>query len=115
MNIYKVVRYFFGAISFFFFYLGEIILANVRVAGDILTPSYRMKPAIIAIPMDVETDIEIIALNNLITMTPGTLSLDVSPDRKMIYVHAMYVEDVEALKHEIKEAFEKRILEMSRS
>ena len=114
MRLFTFVRTFFGVISFFFFYLGEIILANVQVAIDILTPKHRMKPAILAIPLDVTSDIQLLAINNLITMTPGTLSLDISPDRKTLYVHAMYVDDTEATKREIKEAFEKRILEMSR-
>lgn len=114
MNIYSIVRTFFGLISFFFFYAGEIILSNVRVAHDILTPRHRMKPAIFALPVDVESDIQLLALSNLITMTPGTLSLDISPDRKIIYVHAMYVDDIAQAKKEIKEGFEKRILEMSR-
>lgn len=114
MNIYSIVRAFFGSISFFFFYLGEILLANIRVAHDILTPKNRMKPAIVAVPIDVESDLQLLALNNLITMTPGTLSLDISPDRKIIYVHAMYVDDMAKVRKEIKEGFEKRILEMSR-
>ena len=113
MRLYKIVRAFFGSLSFFFFYLGEIILANIEIAHDILTPMHRMKPAILAIPLEVESDIQLLAFSNLITMTPGTLSLDISPDKKTIYVHAMYVDDVEAAKKEIKDAFEKRILEMS--
>lgn len=114
MKLFILVRTFFGLISFFFFYLGEIILANVQVAVDILTPKHRMRPAILALPVDVQTDIQLMALNNLITMTPGTLSLDISPDRKMIYVHAMYVDDIEQVKKVLKESFENRILEMSR-
>lgn len=114
MKLFKIVRTFFGVISFFFFYLGEIILANVQIAQDILTPKHRMKPAILAIPLEVTSDIQLLAFSNLITMTPGTLSLEISPDRKTIYVHAMYVDDVDAAKKEIKDAFEKRILEMSR-
>ncbi len=114
MNIYTVVRTFFGLISFFFFYLGEIILANIRVANDILTPRHRMRPAILALPVEVKTDLQLMVLNNLITMTPGTLSLDISPDRKTIYVHAMYVDDVDHVKQVLKESFEHRILEMTR-
>ena len=114
MKLFTIVRTFFGLISFFFFYLGEIILANVQVATDILTPKHRMRPAILALPVDVQTDIQLMALNNLITMTPGTLSLDISPDRKIIYVHAMYVDDLDQIKKVLKESFENRILEMSR-
>ena len=72
-----------------------------------------MRPAILAIPLDVKSDIQLLAFNNLVTMTPGTLSLDISPDRKILYVHAMYVDDIEEVKKEIKTSLENRILEMS--
>jgi multicomponent Na+:H+ antiporter subunit E len=68
----------------------------------------------VAIPLDVETDVEITLLANLITLTPGTLSMDISDDRKVLYVHAMYVDDPEALRAEIKNGFERRVLEMLR-
>ena len=74
MNLFTIVRTFFGVISFFFFYLGEIILANVHVAYDILTPKHRMQPAILAIPLDVTSDIQLLALNNLITMTTSEIA-----------------------------------------
>jgi multicomponent Na+:H+ antiporter subunit E len=108
------IRRLFGLISFVFFYVGELIIANFVVAQDILTPRHRMKPAILAVPLDVSSDMQILTLSNLIAMTPGTLSLDLSADRTMIYVHAMYVDDLEQSKKEIKEALEKRILELSK-
>ena len=114
MKYLLLIRRFFGIISFIFFYIGELIIANIIVAYDILTPRHRMKPAILAVPLEVTGDLQILSLSNLIAMTPGTMSLDVSPDRKAIYVHAMYVDDVEQSKKEIKEALEKRILELSK-
>lgn len=113
MRLFSIVKTFLRLIGFFFFYLGEIIIANIMVAQDILTPQHRMKPAILAIPLDVETDMQLIVLNNLITMTPGTISLDISPDRKTIYVHAMYVDDIDKVKRDIKRGIENRILELS--
>ena len=114
MNIvFTIIRRIFRIASFIIFYLGELILANIRVAADILTPKLRINPSILAVDMDVKSDIEVLALNNLITMTPGTLSMDVSEDRKTVYVHHMYVDDPEVCKQEIKEGFEKRILEIS--
>jgi len=100
--------------SFILFFLSEIIKANVRVAFDVLTIRHYMKPAIIAIPLDVETELEITLLANLITLTPGTLSLDVSDDRKVLYVHAMYVDDPDDFRKSIKEELEKRLLEVIR-
>lgn len=113
MPLLTIIKFFFRLTGFFFFYLGEIILANIVVAADILTPKHRMKPAILAIPLEIETDLQLIALNNLVTMTPGTLSLDISPDKKTIYVHAMYVDDLDKVKKEIKRGLEYRILELT--
>ena len=73
-----------------------------------------MKPGVIGIPIEAKTDLEITVLANLITMTPGTLSLDISPDRKTLYVHAMYIHDPEELRRDIKENFEPRVLALLR-
>lgn len=101
-------------IRFLGFYLWELFLANLRVAYDVITPPFYMRPGIIAIPLDVETDAEISLLANLITLTPGTLSLDVSDDRKVLYIHAMYVDDPDTLRREIKQGLERRVLEVCR-
>ncbi len=101
-------------VRFILFFLWELILANLRVAHDVLTPQHYMRPGVIAIPLDAKTDEEINLLANLISLTPGTLSLDVSADRKVLYIHAMYIDDIEKLKKEIKDGFEERLLEVIR-
>jgi multicomponent Na+:H+ antiporter subunit E len=73
-----------------------------------------MRPGVVAVPLDARTDAEITLLANLITLTPGTLSLDVSADRSFLYVHAMYVDDVNDVKRQIKDGFERRLLEVMR-
>jgi multicomponent Na+:H+ antiporter subunit E len=102
------------SIRFVGFFLWELLKANLRVTYDVLTPRHHMRPGVIAIPLSVHTDEEITLLANLITLTPGTLSLDVSADRRVLYVHAMYVENVEQFRREIKEGFEKRLQEVWR-
>lgn len=102
------------AVMFVLFFLWELSRANLKVAFDVLTPRHRMVPGVIAIPLDARTDAEITLLANLITLTPGTLSLDVSTDRRVLYVHAMYIDDVDALKREIKQGLERRVLELLR-
>jgi multicomponent Na+:H+ antiporter subunit E len=104
----------FQVISFLGFFLWELFKANLRVAYDIVTPRHHMKPGVVAIPLDLTTDEEITVLANLITLTPGTLSLDVSVDRRTLYVHAMYVDDLEAFRREIKDGFERRVMELMR-
>ena len=101
-------------IGFIGFYLWELIIANLRVAYEVMTPGYRIRPGVIAIPLDARTDMEIAMLANLITLTPGTLSLDVSTDRRVLYIHALYVDDIEAVRRNIKEGMERRVLEVLR-
>ncbi len=101
-------------LSFVAYYIKEVLLSNFVVARDVLTPTHYMKPGIVAIPLRAETDFEITLLANLITMTPGTLSLDISDDRKTLYVHAMYVHDIDALRSEITDNLERLVLEIVR-
>ncbi len=101
-------------IFFIFFFLFELIKANLQVAFDVITPKFYMKPGIVKVPLDAETNLEITLLANLITLTPGTLSLDVSDDRKVLYVHAMYINDREKFIKSIKNGFERRLLEILR-
>jgi multicomponent Na+:H+ antiporter subunit E len=95
-------------------FLWEILLANLRVAYDVLTPRHRMRPGVIAVPLDARSDAEITLLANLITLTPGSLCLDVSGDRQTLYIHAMYIEDIPTVRRKVKASFERRILEVMR-
>ena len=101
-------------LGFIGYYLWELVKSNAIIAYDVLTPTHHMKPGVIGIPIEAKTDLEITALANLITMTPGTLSLYISPDRKTLYVHAMYIHDPEELRRDIKENFEPRVLALLR-
>jgi multicomponent Na+:H+ antiporter subunit E len=97
------------------FFVWELILANLRLAYDVLTPGYHLRPGVVAIPLDARTDMEITLLANMITLTPGSFSLDVSADRRVLYVHAMYLdEDIDEFRRKIKNGFERRILEVLR-
>jgi multicomponent Na+:H+ antiporter subunit E len=97
------------------FYLWQLFLANLRLAYDVITPRHHMRPGVIAVPLDVRTDAEITLLANLITLTPGTLSLDLSPDRRVLYVHAIYTDgDIDQARRQIKEGLERRVLEVLR-
>jgi multicomponent Na+:H+ antiporter subunit E len=101
-------------VAFIGFYIWELIMSNVRVAIDVVTPRHRAQPGVVAVPLEAETDAEITILANLITMTPGSLTIDVSDDRKVLYVHGMFVEDPDAFRRRLKNSFERRVLEMLR-
>ncbi len=94
------------------YFLWELLRANLRLALDVATPRYHMKPGIIAVPLDATEDSEILLLSMLINTTPGSVALDVSPDRRFLYVHVMYMTTPDAARHEIKAGFERRVLEV---
>jgi multicomponent Na+:H+ antiporter subunit E len=101
----------FGLTLFFF---RELFVSSVRVAIDVLRPSLTMTPALIAVPLDLTNDAAITLLANMVSLTPGTLSIDVAEDRSCLYVHAMYGDDPEAVRRSIKHDFERRIHEVFR-
>jgi multicomponent Na+:H+ antiporter subunit E len=96
------------------YFLWELLLSNFRVARDVITPRLRMRPGIVAIPLDLTSDAEITWLANLVTLTPGTISIDVSHDRRVLYIHAMDIDDAEQLRQAIKSGFERRVMEVWR-
>jgi multicomponent Na+:H+ antiporter subunit E len=97
-------------VSFVFYFLYELLKANIQVAYDVITPRFFMKPGIIKIPLSAQTDLEISLLANMISLTPGSLSLDVSDDKKVLYVHGMYISNKEKYISHIKTGFERRLL-----
>jgi multicomponent Na+:H+ antiporter subunit E len=96
------------------FFLKELVVANLKVAATVLFPHGRLRPAIVAVPLRLDRDAEVSLLANLITLTPGTLSLDVSPDGRTLYVHTIAVAAADDLRRAIREGFERRILETFR-
>ncbi len=104
----RVVR----SVLFIFYYLKELILSSLYVAYDIITPKDLMKPGIVEVPVDLKSDTAIIAFANLISMTPGSLTMDMSADKKKIYVHAMYLHDKEEFIRKMKGELEKKIAEI---
>lgn len=101
-------------INFLFFFLYELLLANLEVAYDLITPRYYMKPGIIKFPLSAKTDLEITLLSNFISLTPGTMILDVSDDKKVLYIHVMYVKDREKFVQRVRDGFERRLLNILR-
>ena len=104
------MKRFFALIEFALFYLKEIILSNGRVAHDVLTPNLHMTPKLVHIRVEQElTDWQCTILANLITMTPGTLSIDIADDHKTLFIHSMFNDCEESLTKEINENYVRRI------
>lgn len=102
-------------LRFILFFTKELFAANLKIAYDIITPHYHLQPTVLAYPLSVRTDLEITLLANLLGLTPGTISIDVSDDRSTLYVHTLYLKhgDVQQLKQYIKDGYEKRISELT--
>lgn len=92
----------------------ELLISNLKVLWDVITPRHISRPGIIALPLDARTDAEIMLVANLISLTPGTLSLDLSEDRRLLYIHVMFLDDIERTRREIKQGLERRVLEVMR-
>jgi multicomponent Na+:H+ antiporter subunit E len=97
---------------FVLFFMKESVVSALRVAHDVLTPRARMRPGVIGVPLDDLSDAAITLLANLVTLTPGSLTLDVSRDRKTLFVHVMFLHDVERTRRHLKEEFERRVKEV---
>jgi len=100
-------------IRFLFYFLWEMFIANLRVARDVLRPGpLRMQPRVIAIPLDRKHDVAVTLLGNVMSLTPGTLTLDVAEDRGMLFIHAMHSPDREETLQQIKDGFERIVFSL---
>lgn len=89
----------------------ELVVSSLEVIWDVLTPTHKARPDIIEMPLDVKTDAGILLVTNLISLTPGTLSLDVSEDRKTLLVHAMFADDPDEVRRALKEGMERWVID----
>jgi multicomponent Na+:H+ antiporter subunit E len=91
----------------------SLIAASLEVAWDVLTPRSRLQPGIVALPMASRTPAEMTLMANLVSLTPGTLSVTVNKDPAVLYVHGMYAENADTFRHELS-MFERRMLAATR-
>lgn len=100
------------SLAFLALVLGDVIVANLQVARAVLGPVRRLQPGFATVPLDLQDDRAIVVLAHTVTLTPGTLSVDVAPDRRSLVVHALHMPDPEAAVREIKERYERRVREI---
>lgn len=94
------------------YFLMDLLRANFRLAATILSPHMKLRPAVVSVPLELKTEAGISLLANLITLTPGTLSLDISNDRQILYVHTVWLDNPEKFRRQISEGYERRIKEL---
>lgn len=90
--------------------LWDIVVSNIQVARLILGPERLIQPRFVWLPLDVRDPHAVAALAGIITMTPGTLSADLSEDRRHLLVHALNVADEAELVASIKARYEAPLL-----
>lgn len=95
-------------------YFYEMLRTNIEVAYEVTTPKYFFSPAIVRYPTNCKTDLEINLLSSMILLTPGTIVLDVSEDKKFLYIHVLYFKDKESFINETRKKLENPLLEVMR-
>ncbi|MEL6264741.1 MAG: Na+/H+ antiporter subunit E [Pseudomonadota bacterium] len=89
------------------YFIYELVMSASRVFIEVMTPGLSAEPRLVAMPLDAKTDLGITLTGNLITLTPGTLTVDVSDDRSCLLIHAMYGEEgTEAVNASMKSGLE---------
>jgi multicomponent K+:H+ antiporter subunit E len=99
-------------LPYFAVLLWDITVANLVVARLILGPSRKLRPAFILLPIDLCNDFAIVVLTNTISLTPGTVSADLSVDRRTLLIHVLDVEDEVKIIARIKYRYERPLKEI---
>lgn len=90
----------------------DILTANLLVAGWILGPNRRLQPAFIQYQLQLKSPLAISVLANTISLTPGTVSCDLSADQRYLLIHSLHVTDEEATVQQIRQRYEQPLLEV---
>ncbi|WP_417499599.1 Na+/H+ antiporter subunit E [Methylophaga sp.] len=99
-------------IKFFSSVLWQIVIANIHVARLILMSSDKLRPGFVEIPLDLTSPLAISILANTISLTPGTVTCDLSKDQKKLLIHSLHIDDAQTTIDEIKQLFEKPLKEI---
>lgn len=99
-------------LSFSFYFMRLLVKANFRVAGEVLTPGHHMQPRIIRCSVQGLTPMQITALANAVSLTPGSVSVDLNDDNTVLYVHCMYAKDEKKAIAEIDELRRRLMMEV---
>jgi len=103
-----------AVIKLMLYFAYDMVVSVARVLWDVITPTHLSEPDVVYVPLDASSELEITLLANMVSLTPGSLSLDVTPDRQHLMVHAMFARDHQVVIDDVKQGLEKRILEVTR-
>jgi multicomponent Na+:H+ antiporter subunit E len=112
-----MIRFLLRCLSFLWlmiYFLWDLTLSSIQVAGAVLLPGNRTRPRLVTVPLKVESDVGITMVANFITLTPGTLSVDLSPNKKVLLVHSLLAgESSEETRGAVHDGIEARVLRVT--
>lgn len=94
------------------FFLRELVVSGLRTTREVLSPVGRSRPRVIRVPIALHGRDQVLLLSQLVSLTPGTLVLDVAPEADALYVHTMFASDPEAFRRELRAGLERRVREV---
>jgi multicomponent Na+:H+ antiporter subunit E len=94
-------------------YVWDLVVANAIVAWEVVTPTHSIRPGIVRVPVTVRGELELTVLANLISFTPGTLTLEVDEERSLLYVHALHMDSPDQVREQVAR-LERRLLRVVR-
>jgi multicomponent Na+:H+ antiporter subunit E len=105
---------FMAIIKLFFVFIGELVTSSILVIRQVLRPKINITPGIVTLETDLEGDMEVTLLALLLTLTPGSVVMEVSPNGKVFYIHAMDIPESSDAVYKAQEKFEKAIKGVTR-
>lgn len=106
------VQRLYRALQLSLFFLSEVVVSGVTVAIEVLRPRMQLQPAIVAIPVPGLSPTGVMVVANMVTMTPGSLSVYMDEEAQVLYVHAMHVQDADAFRRKLQRSFVRRVQEV---
>ncbi len=108
------MRRLYACFKLLFIFISELIQSSVLVLKQILSPRLKIQPGIFRYETVLRSDLEITMISLLLTLTPGSVVMEVMPEESVLFVHAMDVEkERDAILNQLKN-FEKAIMEVTR-
>lgn len=109
MSLVRNPRRLWALLTLLVTFLKALLVSAWQVARAVLSPTARLQPAIVAVPIALKTDLGIAILANMVTLTPGTTALHISENRETLYIHVLDSPSADAVIRNIKDTFESLI------
>ena len=108
----KALRKIYYVVDFLVYYLVKLVSSNIMVAAAILTPGIRTNPGFMEFPLRLNTDLGLLLFSNLVSMTPGTLSIDISPEKDFLIVHMLFSDNEKSVRTDLS-GIQEKIMNMT--